>query len=184
MHQVKLSAAMIGRFQPFHLGHLEFVRQILVENSEVIIIVGSSQANFTPHNPFTAGERIHMIRNSLIEAEICMEKVTLVHVMDDQNNYSWFRNLKTFTPPFNVLYTGNVFIKILLEKEDILLKDPIFTKKDQYNGTNIRKLIAKNDHSWERLVPESVKDIIFQIDGTERIKKLESSWSESPFNYI
>jgi nicotinamide-nucleotide adenylyltransferase len=184
MQHKDLSAALIGRFQPFHLGHLEFVSQILSESSEVILIIGSSQANFTPHNPFTTGERIQMIRSSLIESKIDMEKVTLVHIMDEQNNYSWFSNLKTFTPPFGILYTGNVFLKLLLEKENILLRDPIFSKKDQYNGTNIRKLMAKNDPHWENLVPNAVKNVILQIDGPGRIRKLESTWSDSPFGHL
>lgn len=184
MQREDLSAALIGRFQPFHLGHLEFVSQILRESSEVILIIGSSQANFTPHNPFTTGERIQMIRNSLIESKIGMEKVTLVHIMDDQNNYSWFSNLKTYTPPFNILYTGNVFLKLLLEKESIMVRDPIFTNKDQYNGSNIRKLMAKNDLQWKDLVPNAVKNIILQIDGPERIRKLESTWSDSPFSHL
>jgi nicotinamide-nucleotide adenylyltransferase len=177
-------AAFIGRFQPFHLGHLEFIQQILSESYEVILIIGSSQANFTPHNPFTAGERIRMIRDSLIESNIRMEKVTMIHIMDDQNNYRWFSNLKSFSPPFTVLYTGNVFIKLLLENENILLREPKFTKKEQYNGSNIRRLLAANDLRWKNLVPKAVTKIIFELNGPERLRKLESSWTDSPFHYF
>ena len=56
---------MMGRFQPFHLGHLELVKQILDECDEVIIAVTSSQFNYLEKDPFTAGERIEMIHNSL-----------------------------------------------------------------------------------------------------------------------
>lgn len=178
-----LSAAFIGRFQPFHLGHLEFIHQILSENSEVILIIGSSQANFTPHNPFTTGERIKMIKDSLVESKIVLEKVTIIHVMDDQNNYRWFSNLKSFAPPFNVFYTGNVFIKLLLENEQILLREPNFIKKELYNGSNIRRLLAAHDPQWKNLVPNAVKKILLKLDGPERIRKLESSWTESPFSH-
>jgi len=184
MKRKDLTAALIGRFQPFHLGHLELVRQILIENHDVILIIGSSQANFTPHNPFTTGERIQMIKNSLKESKISMEKVTLTHVMDVQNNYRWFCNLKSFAPPFSVLYTGNVFIKLLIEKEKILLREPNFLKKNLYNGSHIRRLIAKNDTLWQKLVPNAVKKIIFDINGSERIRKLEATWSDSPFSHL
>ena len=183
MQQKDLTAALVGRFQPFHLGHLELVRQILLENSTLILIIGSSQANFTPHNPFTTGERLQMIRNSLVESNISMEKITLTHVMDDLNNYRWFGNLKSFSPPFNVIYTGNAFIKLLLEKEPILMREPNFSNKDLYNGSNIRRLIAKNDPVWQDLVPNAVKEIIFDINGSERIRKLEATWSDSPFSH-
>lgn len=179
-----LSAAFIGRFQPFHLGHLEFIQQILSESSEVILIIGSSQANFTPHNPFTTGERIRMIRDSLIASKIRMEKVTMIHIMDEQNNYRWFSNLKSFSPPFTVLYTGNVFIKLLLENENILLREPNFVKKEEYNGSNIRRLLAASDLQWKKLVPKAVTNIILELNGPERMRKLETSWSDSPFRYL
>ena len=65
----RVTAAIIGRFQPFHLGHLELIRQIMNENDEIIILIGSSQANYTLKNPFTAGERVWMIRDSLIDSK-------------------------------------------------------------------------------------------------------------------
>jgi nicotinamide-nucleotide adenylyltransferase len=49
---------MMGRFQPFHFGHLDLVRQILKECDEVIIAITSSQFNYLDKDPFTAGERI------------------------------------------------------------------------------------------------------------------------------
>ncbi|MEM2803284.1 MAG: adenylyltransferase/cytidyltransferase family protein, partial [Nitrososphaerota archaeon] len=38
MHKAR-RAVFIGRFQPFHLGHLEAVKQILQECNELIIAV-------------------------------------------------------------------------------------------------------------------------------------------------
>ena len=113
---------MIGRYQPFHLGHLELVRQVLDENDEIIILIGSSQANFTLKNPFTAGERVWMIRDSLIESKIDLSRVFLVNVTDDENNVKWFSNIKSVSPPFNVLYTGNNFVRTLLKRETIIIK--------------------------------------------------------------
>ena len=49
---------MMGRFQPFHLGHLDLVRQILKQCDEIVIAVTSSQFNYLEKDPFTAGERI------------------------------------------------------------------------------------------------------------------------------
>ena len=60
----------MGRFQPFHLGHLELVKQILDQCDEVIIAITSAQFNYLEKDPFTAGERIEMIHNSLKEANL------------------------------------------------------------------------------------------------------------------
>src|SRR5215213_1645315 len=61
---------MLGRFQPFHNGHLALTKQILTECDELVIIIGSAQFNFIDKDPFSAGERLLMIHEGLKEAEI------------------------------------------------------------------------------------------------------------------
>ena len=61
---------MVGRFQPFHKGHLFLVRQILQDCDELIIAIGSAQFNYSYTDPFTAGERIMMIHAALVESKI------------------------------------------------------------------------------------------------------------------
>lgn len=47
----------IGRFQIFHNGHLEVVRQALKLTKHLIILVGSANSSRNPRNPFTYVER-------------------------------------------------------------------------------------------------------------------------------
>lgn len=177
-----MAAAMIGRFQPFHLGHLELVRQILNENNEIIILIGSSQANYTIKNPFTAGERVWMIRNSLIEAKIDMSKVILVNATDDENNVKWFSNIRSVSPPFKVIYTGNSFVKTLLKRETVIIKEPKLIEKNLLKGTVIRKLILEDNAKWQELVSEAVRKIFSEIDAVERIRTISQTWMDSPFS--
>ena len=177
-----MAAAMIGRFQPFHLGHLELVRQILDENDEIVILIGSSQTNYTLKNPFTAGERVWMIRDTLIESKIDMSKVYLINATDDENNAKWFSNIRSLSPPFNVLYTGNNFIRTLLKKESVLIKDPKLFKESLLKGSMIRKLILENNVKWEELVSKSVRTIFREIDAVERIRNIYQTWMDSPFS--
>ena len=173
---------MIGRFQPFHLGHLELVRQILDENDEIIILIGSSQANYTLKNPFTAGERVWMIRDSLIESKIDMSRVFLVNVTDDENNAKWFSNIKSVSPPFNVLYTGNNFVRTLLKRETVIIKEPKLFEENLLKGSVIRKLILEDNAKWQELVSESVIKIFREIDAVERIRNIYQTWMDSPFS--
>jgi nicotinamide-nucleotide adenylyltransferase len=173
---------MVGRFQPFHLGHLGLVHQILNENGEIIIIIGSSQANYTQKNPFTAGERIWMIRDTLIESKIEMSKVIIVNAHDDENNSRWFSNIKSVCPPFKVLYTGNNFVKNLLKNEPLTIKEPKLLQENIYKGTLIRKLILENNPKWQQLVSESVRKIFNEIDASKRIQSIYQTWNDSPFS--
>ena len=52
---------MIGRFQPFHLGHKAVIDEALKQAKEVIVVVGSSFAARNTRNPFTFEERKAMI---------------------------------------------------------------------------------------------------------------------------
>ena len=54
----------IGRFQPFHKGHLWAVREILKECDSIIIGVGSSNKQNTTTDPFTFEERKSMIEET------------------------------------------------------------------------------------------------------------------------
>jgi nicotinamide-nucleotide adenylyltransferase len=177
-----MAAAMIGRFQPFHLGHLNLVRQVLAENDEIIILIGSSQTNYTLKNPFTAGERIWMIRDTLIESKIDMSKVFLVNATDDENNAKWFSNIISLSPPFNVLYTGNNFIRTLLKKEAVIIRKPKLFKETLLKGSIIRKLILEDNAKWQELVSESVRTIFSEIDAVERIRNIYQTWMDSPFS--
>ena len=63
----KKKILFIGRFQPFHKGHLGTLEKIAkVEDvGEIVIGIGSSDQSFTSYNPFTVEEREEMIRSSL-----------------------------------------------------------------------------------------------------------------------
>ena len=56
---------LIGRFQPFHLGHLEAIKFALSKVEHLHLGIGSSNKNHEKRNPFTADERKKMILSSL-----------------------------------------------------------------------------------------------------------------------
>lgn len=51
----------VGRFQPFHLGHLMAIKDVLEEVDELVIVIGSAQCSHDVDDPFTAGERLVMV---------------------------------------------------------------------------------------------------------------------------
>ena len=55
---------LIGRFQPFHLGHLEAIKFALTKVEHLHVGIGSSNKSHEKRNPFTADERKKMILSS------------------------------------------------------------------------------------------------------------------------
>ena len=51
-----------GRFQPLHIGHQYVIDQALTKADHVILLVGSANLARNPRNPFTAEERMSMIK--------------------------------------------------------------------------------------------------------------------------
>ncbi|HEX7033280.1 MAG TPA: nicotinamide-nucleotide adenylyltransferase [Nitrososphaera sp.] len=167
---------MTGRFQPFHNGHLALAKQILGECDELIIVIGSAQFNYLDKDPFTAGERVLMIHEALKEAKVDLSKCHVMPLANDENNARWIAYLRSMVPPFDVLYTGNDFVKHLALSQDrvIAVKSPKFSRKREYNGTNIRRLMLSGN-KWRLLVPHAVAKVIDQIGGVERMKVLAGS---------
>jgi len=94
------SGLMVGRFQPFHNGHLNLANQILEDCEELIIAIGSAQFNYTFTNPFTAGERIYIIHESFVESKIDLKRVYIVPIMNLENNAIWVQHLRSMLPKF------------------------------------------------------------------------------------
>lgn len=164
----------MGRFQPFHKGHLELVAQILSECDEVVIAITSSQFNYQEKDPFTAGERIEMIHQSLKEQGIDLSRCYILAIENQFNIATWASYLRAALPKFDKVYSGNDYVKMLLADSGINVVTPKFVKRETFNATNIRKLIA-NGENWEECVPHTVASIIKRINGVQRIKTILAS---------
>lgn len=168
---VSRRALYIGRFQPFHLGHLKALKWILEREEEVVLAVGSAQYSHTLNNPLTAGERIEMIWETLKE-EGLLERVIIVAVPDTNSRHSlWVPLLRAWLPRFQRAYTNDPLSRLLLEEAGYEVKPIPFFSRDLYEGTKIRRLIAEGG-SWEELVPRPVARLLVELGGVERIRRL------------
>lgn len=167
---------MIGRYQPFHLGHLSLAEQILAECEELVVAIGSPEANFSFNDPFTAGERITMVHETLSKYGLLMSKCYILPVPNSDNNYTWFERMRSMIPKVTRVYSGNQFVQLLLP-ENVEVKSPMFLKHRIFNGTRIRNLMVRNGN-WLNLVPIPVASFIKEIDGISRLKKLKISQIE------
>jgi len=164
------TALFIGRFQPFHKAHLEVIKDILKENQEVIIAIGSSQFSNEPDNPFSYDERKDMITESLEKNKI--SNYAIVELPDQFDDERWMEYILSELPSFDVFYSGNEMTQEIFSQEGIkVIKVILF---EGINGTEIRDKIAKEE-KWEHLVPETISDFIKKVDGVERIKKSSSN---------
>lgn len=161
----------VGRFQPFHLGHLDAIKYALAQVDELVIVIGSAQYSHNANNPFTAGERLVMIRRALLEAGVDLGKLWIVPVPDVHLHMLWVSAVEGYTPKFNALYSNESLTRRLFTEAGYKVKDiPLFDRK-VYMSTIVREKMLKGD-SWTKLVPKSVADFILEIDGVNRLRDL------------
>src|SRR6187551_2446161 len=57
----------IGRFEPFHNGHLAVARHALTRARKLVFLVGSADTPRTIRNPWSVAERTVMIQSALAD---------------------------------------------------------------------------------------------------------------------
>ena len=169
-----MRALYVGRFQPFHNGHLEVVRHILSRADELILVIGSAQASHSATNPFTAGERFEMIRAAMVDEGFDLSKIYIVPVEDVKRNAIWVTHVKSLVPTFSEVYTNEPLANLLFEEAGFQVhKTPLFSRGD-YSSTNVRAAIVAHG-SWDHLVPPAVKQAILAIGGVARLMRIHGS---------
>jgi len=162
-----MKALFIGRFQPFHKGHLQIIKSASKRYDEIIIGIGSSQYADTKLNPFTSEERKLMIEKSLENIDVKNYRIELV---PDIHNYpQWVPYITSFISDFDVVITNNSLTKRLFSEKGYEVKETSAYNRSKYSGKEIRRRML-NDEAWEDLVPEPVSKIIKDIAGVQRIK--------------
>jgi len=164
----------VGRFQPFHLGHLSAVKNILKEVDELVIAIGGAQYSHNINNPFTAGERLVMVRKALEKAGMDYSRVWVVPVPDVHLHMMWVSAVEGYAPPFDVVYSNEPLTRRLFIEAGYKVKAVRFYERKLYSSTEIRERMLKGK-SWEKLVPKGVATFIKKIDGVNRLRDLTKS---------
>jgi nicotinamide-nucleotide adenylyltransferase len=169
---------LIGRFQPFHLGHLGVVRAIRAERpgARLLLAIGSAEQSYTWKNPFTAGERFEMAVRALQEAQI--DDVECVPVVDIQRHSLWVRYLESLLPPFDRVYTNNPLTRLLFDRAGYDVERPRLIERRRFEGVNVREHLA-SDRGWRPLVPPAVGRYLATIGGPARLKLLRGGEGRS-----
>lgn len=161
----------IGRFQPYHNGHHSVLKSISEYVDEIIIGVGSAQLSHEKDNPFTAGERIMMITQSLEELSC---PFYVIPIEDIRRNALWVAHVSSISPPFSKVFSSNPLVVQLFAEEGIIVESPDMYERQSHSGTEIRRRMLFGE-KWEELVPQAVVDVLDEIDGVQRLIRIYGS---------
>ena len=164
-----MNGLLIGRFQPFHLGHLDAILFGLSRTENLFIGIGSSNKSNERRNPFSAEERREMIISSLEPS--MADRLKIFDIPDVGDHEKWTFEIDKIVPKYDIIFTNDEFTKTLFEKREMNVVPAVLKDREKFSGTNIRELIV-DDKNWQDLVPRGTKKVLDKIDAKERLKNL------------
>ncbi|MFZ2190564.1 MAG: quinolinate synthase NadA [Candidatus Magasanikiibacteriota bacterium] len=169
-------ALFIGRFQPFHQGHLDAIKQISSDLStssrqaKIIIGIGSSQYSGTKDNPYSFAERKAMIEKIIKNKT----KYKIVAIPDIHDETNWVKHVEKIVGKFDVVYTGNKVVAKLFRAKKHQVKN--IKKNIDISATELRqeteRLFEKLHHTcytWEQC--ETMAPLTLEINKLKKKQK-------------
>ena len=168
-----------GRFQPFHNGHMDYVKKAMARCGHLVIGItnpdpfeieqesSSAHRHLSESNPFTFFQRLQMVRAALLDEGADLTRITLVP-FSVHHPEKW---------PYYLPPAGRIvqFIRVFSDWEQTKadrLRDNGFAVEvldrgspKEYAGVDVRDGMASGD-GWKRSVPPAVAEIIEEVrDG-------------------
>lgn len=171
-----------GRFQPFHNGHLKVVKAMLAEHRQIILGISNpfrapavfndnekqelkddvnNETRAPKNNPWTYWQRLLMIRKSLQDEHIDLDRVIIIPNL----RFSHYDlNEVNFPKEQCVIWImpSQIHNQIILDNYRQDGWEVRIIKKEERvtSGTKIRNFIRANNPEWEKYVPKGIAEII------------------------
>ena len=142
---------VIGRFQPFHNGHLYLLKEALKIADKIIIGIGSSNI-INADNPWTFEERKKVIEEVLRQEGLQKLVIKIVDISDVPNDFEWLKIANSKTGKFDVVIGNNDWVNGIYEGAGFAVAKINLFKRYLHEGTKIRQLM-RSGKKWEDRVP-------------------------------
>jgi nicotinamide-nucleotide adenylyltransferase len=147
-------ALIVGRFQPFHKGHLFLIKKALEKADKVIIGIGSANI-LDVNNPIDYETRRKIIKAVFYKEGLEEKLASIVPIDDFFDDEKWLSNLKSQVGRFDVVVSNNDWTNRIMEKAGFQTIRIPYYKRELYEGWRIRKLI-KEGNQWQDRVPKYI----------------------------
>jgi len=142
-------ALVVMRAQPFHLGHLALVERALALSDEVVLVVAAAERSYAARDPFTAGERLAMVRAGLGSL---LARVWLVALPAPAWPAMALTQLASIAPSFDLVVAHNPVLRALARQQDTPvtgLTEPLRVASARLSATAVRqRLVAQGAGAW------------------------------------
>lgn len=191
----------IGRFQPFHNGHIEVIKEALNRANRVGILIGSATTPRTLRNPWTYDERVQMIKGAFNSAD--QARIDFNPISDHPyNDTVWIEDVQRAVDNLTWNYRVGKDFKIGLighSKDHSSFYLNLFPQWGSinvpqnviYNSTDIRVDYLKRNPVIPTNVPANVAKFLSDFHATpefgwlvkeqEYVTKYKQQWANTPY---
>ncbi|TXH07533.1 MAG: hypothetical protein E6R05_00425 [Candidatus Moraniibacteriota bacterium] len=163
------TALFIGRFQPFHKGHLYILEKCLEIAEQVVILVAKAEAKGEVNDPWDYQVRKRMVCE-VVNARGIKERVKkIVSCPDYPSDARWLSEVKRRVGEFDVVVSNNEWtLNVFREAGQRVMESGLY-KREELEGVKIRALMRAGDEDWKMRVPSEIVKL-FENNDTEMIR--------------
>ena len=197
-------AVFIGRFMPFHKGHLGMVEKALDVAQKVIVVCGSIDKARDYENPFTFAERKKMILDSIPEEN--RYQIAICGVNDTiYNNTKWVTDIQDHVKEIvrleglnkdkvKIGIVGGVkdeFYMKFFPGWDTIICDPVEVDGETAHATAIRTKWLEEGKIVENCMPAPIVNFMAKFQKSDiyatlkleydHIKSYKEAWKAAPY---
>lgn len=168
-------AIFIGRFQPFHKGHLYALKQAVEHGQDVLIGIGSSEQSGTESNPWSYEVRKKMVERVVNEERLSKQVVGIVGIADTESDKEWVSSVVEIVKGLGyrvdevVVVSNNSWVTETLSEVGMAVVRQGFYQRDKLEGVKIREMIFLQAQDrlryglWQERVEPEVVEIIEEL---------------------
>ncbi|MCE7897986.1 MAG: hypothetical protein DPW11_01235 [bacterium] len=163
------TALFIGRFQPFHKGHLYSLKKCLDIAERVVVAVGSSQESGTESNPWKYKIRKRMVCEVVRGIGVESRIKRICSCPDNPSDQAWLMDLKRRTGHFDVVVSNNEWVLSIFREAGHMVYESGLHNRDELEGIKVRALMRVDDTEWRGRVPREIVEL-FDNNDIEMIR--------------
>ncbi|MBT6069056.1 adenylyltransferase/cytidyltransferase family protein [Candidatus Peregrinibacteria bacterium] len=172
----KIPSLFIGRFQPFHIGHLSDIKNIISKGEFCTIVIAAANKSGTWRNPLTGDQRGRILTETLAaETDLSPDSYKIMQLPDIDDDKRWASYVVDSVPPFKKIYSGSAFVRSFFEKNSRFETLPVTMipdgEGDRLRATTIRNK-ALAGKSYDHFLHPRTKEILDELAFRDLLVKI------------
>ncbi|TXH01671.1 MAG: hypothetical protein E6R05_05330 [Candidatus Moraniibacteriota bacterium] len=163
------NALFIGRFQPFHNGHLYILQKCLELAERVVILVAKAEAQGEENDPWGVSDRKRMVCEAIRQIGVEKRVTHIFSCPDYPSDKKWLSEVKKRVGAFDVVVSNNEWTLGVFRNAGYTVVESGLHNREELEGVKVRKLMREGKVQWRERVPREIVKL-FDNNDIEMIR--------------